>query len=207
MRSIDDVYGPKSGHCSNLEGDRALGQKWERLFCALAAKSYDKSFTAHQIGREGSATAIKYRHHPLTLPDITIWTAPGEHHEIKHKSATKSGCYGLEEYRFDALKWFAEETGQFVMYTIHDHERLGRDAIENVIEDWYTVEVLELWRATVDGRAQKSAWNSWVNGNSKLCSGWYWHKSIWVPLSRWWGEEIDTRIIPITGVQANFFVD
>lgn len=177
-------------HCSDLTGDRALGARWEREFCKLAAL-HGKMFTAHQIGRYRSAVAYSYSkgngYHPLTLPDITLWTAPGEHHEIKHKNPTKSDCFGLEDYRLRALKWFSDETSQTVFYTIHNWDLAGeRNGALNRIDDWVTITVGELSQATLDGRAQKARYPSWVAGNKKVVDGWFWPTALWRPLVSIW---------------------
>jgi len=179
-------------HCSDLQGDRAIGNVWERNFCALAAQHYGKSFTAHQIGRKGSAVAMRYvnGYHPLTLPDITIWSMPGEHHEIKHKRphvTYRGEEYGLEVYRLNALKWFADETQQSVYYTIHRWDKLGtRDNPTNRYEDWETANVNKLWQATIDGTARSSKYPSWVAGEKKIVTGWYWPTDLWQPLEEMW---------------------
>lgn len=182
-----------SEQCDNLVENRSLGSLWENNFCVLAAKKYGKSFTAHQIGRNKSASAFRYlngTYHPLMLPDITLWSAPGEHHEIKHKKAAKNGCYGLEAYRLQALKWFADETRQSVLYTIHDWEILGRDSKVNREEDWLTADINTLWLATLDGTAKKSTTTSWRAGKAiNNVPNWYWPKDLWCPLEVFWGDE------------------
>ena len=145
-----DIVGTRGEkHCGDLSGDRRLGEYWERQFCVMMAER-GKTFTPHQIGRQTSASAWsktdkEYNH--FTLPDVTIWTSPGEHHEIKHKNATKSGRFGLEHYRLDALVEFARETNQLVLYTIHDHKG-NRDDKTNRPDDWLTISVLRLLTAT-----------------------------------------------------------
>jgi hypothetical protein len=119
-----------------------------------------------------------------TLPDITVWTYPGEHHEIKHKEPTRRGQFGLEVYRYEALIWFAKETKQDVLYTIHNHALSGgRNARENSIEHWLTVNIVAL-----DGRW---AWHgpgwSWVNGKKKSVALYYWPAGLWTPLVSYWG--------------------
>jgi len=179
--------GQNNIHCTNLHGDRDIGEYWEKQFCRIAAQ-YGKSFTPMQIGRKKSAQALCYdynistwNHH--TMPDITIWTYPGEHHEIKHKNPTSSGRFGLEVYRFDDLIWFANETLQTVMYTIHNHDLAGgRDVLENNIDHWVTVNIKNLnnrMDATFPGY-------SWVNGEKKEVNIHYWSKDLWIPLKEFW---------------------
>jgi len=177
--------------------DRHIGQKWERNFCALAA-DHQKSFTAHQIGRDQSAQWYK-RHpngiHPLLLPDATIWSAPGEHHEIKHKRATHPGrayrCYGLEKYRLDALVMFRHETQQPVMYTVHDWELAGATSSSapmlNRIDHWLTADVLDLAEYVKDEHLGTVPFPTWVNGQMRNRPGYFWPTTCWVSLRWWWG--------------------
>lgn len=164
---------------------RKLGKKWELAFCSLASE-FGKSFTPMQIGRKDSIAAFlgtkKY-----TLPDVTVWTAPGEHHEIKHKNPTSWMMYGLEVYRFKALLWFARETKQDVMYTIHDWDAAGGRDAPNNIEHWFTANVLHLNENWVE---TNSDWGSIVNGK--------WHNNVpihfwsvdsWCSLSDYWAGE------------------
>lgn len=176
-------------HCRDLAGDRKAGEYWEREFCKMAAK-IGKSFTPMQIGRTGSTAAYKknvenWSWSTYTLPDVTVWTSPSEHHEIKHKNPTKYECFGLEVYRFKALLWFAEESGQTVMYTIHNHDLAGgRDERKNDIKHWITANVFNLngnWQTIARGK-------SWVNGIPRDVQIYYWHKDIWQPLSEYWYE-------------------
>ena len=184
-----------ANHCGDLDGDRAIGTFWEHEFCKLATR-YNRSFTAHQIGRPKSAQAFyrengKYR--PMTLPDITIWTRPGEHHEVKHKYPTLDGMFGLERYRLDALLWFAEETGQSVYYTIHNYALQDGDlSLEkkkqlktNLAEHWLTCAVPELAQC-ID--KQKPGF-SYVNGQKKEVDICYWTTSKFQPVVWLWKAE------------------
>lgn len=184
-----DVSYLLGNHCKDNAADRILGQDWERNFCVMAG-DYGKSFTPMQLKRDTSVVAhIKNGNgwKNYTLPDVTIWTAPGEHHEIKHKNPfddwTNGPSYGLEVYRFNALLWFAKETGQNVMYTIHNHNKAGgRDVKENNIEHWETANVLYLnnkWHTCRAG-------SSWVNGQRKEVDIYYWAITLWTPLSVFW---------------------
>jgi len=173
--------------CVNLGKDRAIGAYWERQFCVLA-KQYGFMFTPMQIGRTKSALAYKgngKQWNRFTLPDVTVWTAPGQHHEIKHKEPNRYGSYGLEQYRFDALMAFAKETGQDVLYTIHDHQLAGgKKNKENDIAHWLTIPIVVLdgtWNWTGPG-------NSWVNGQEKKVTMYYWSTDIWWALSDYWSQ-------------------
>lgn len=175
-------------HANNLTNDRALGAYWEERFCELAAR-HGRSYTANQIGRQYSAIAKDSKFNAYTLPDITVWTAPGEHHEIKHKDPfpdhQNGPSYGLEVYRFNALIWFANETKQSVMYTIHDHKLSGgRDESENRLEHWITTNVLALnnsWHTCRKGF-------SYVNGTKKEVDIYYWSINRWRPLEDYWNK-------------------
>jgi len=172
-----------SEHCTDLKGDRKMGAYWERQFCMLA-REREFMFTPMQIGRNGSALAYKGKPwNKFTLPDVTIWTAPGQHHEIKHKEPTAHDSYGLEQYRFDALLAFAEETRQDVLYTIHDHSLAGgKNVTDNRIGDWMTVLITELgnnWNWAGPG------W-SWVDGVKTRVQMYYWSTALWYPLEDYW---------------------
>lgn len=179
-------------HCSNNGSDRKLGESWERNFCDLASR-FGKCFTPHQIGRSQSAAAWyrddnnKWNHY--TLPDITIWTAPGEHHEIKHKAPTAWGAFGLEEYRLNSLVRFALETRQLVMYTIHDHSRCGgRYSTINRIDDWITADVLTLANSIYHTQANGT---SWVNGKRREdVAIHYWKIDAFMPIYKFWTLEV-----------------
>jgi len=174
-----------SNHCRDVKGDRAIGAYWERQFCVLAAR-YNRTFTPMQIGRDASAQA--YSSGPagwslLTLPDVTIWTRPGEHHEIKHKSPTKYGSIGLEVYRFAALERFADLTGQDVLYTIHRHDLAGgRDSKVNDIEHWFTASVTTLKAAIGSPSAITRTGPTYCNGEKKDVPIIYWNVQLWRPL-------------------------
>ena len=183
-----------SGHAENNARDRAVGEHWERQFGALGG-AFGKTMTAHQIGKDGRSAVAHYRGpdgewKKLILPDITVWSASGEHHEIKHKNPTRDGCYGLERYRLNSLVAFANRTGQRVFYTIHDWQRAGcqssGDACENRVEDWVTADVAVLscrWTKERPGV-------SYVNGQRREgVPIVYWKASeFFRPLADLWGE-------------------
>ena len=171
--------------CSDLKDDRRIGEYWERQFCVMA-RDYGFMFTPMQIGHEGSAVAYKGQSwNTYTLPDVTIWTYPGQYHEIKHKNPTKKGSFGLEEYRLKALLAFAEETQQDVMYTIHNHDLTGgKEELVNAIDHWVTVNVNSLVGT------QAGTWNgaSWVDGVKRFVPICYWPAELWQPLTEYWQE-------------------
>lgn len=168
-------------HCGDNAGDRSIGDYWERQFCQMA-ESFGFIFTAHQLHKSVSATYNGAMEG--TLPDVTIWCCPAQHHEIKHKDPTRSGCYGLEVYRFEALKRFANLTGEPVYYTIHDHHQAGgKHERENRLSDWCTAQVCDL-----DG-----AWTgiypfpSYVNGERRdRVPTYLWPVDLWQPLDELW---------------------
>ena len=171
--------------CSDVEADRKLGAYWEQQFC-LMASTYGFTFTPLQMGRDKAAVAFKLaasKWHSLTLPDVVIWSYPGQHHEIKHKNPNRHNSYGLEVYRFRALLSFAQETKQDVMYTIHDHDVAGgRTVTENNIAHWRTANVEELdeqWAGIWPGQ-------SWVDGKEQRVKICYWPTELWIPLQTYW---------------------
>jgi len=175
---------------SDNKKDRKLGEYWERRFCIWAGK-FSKSFTPMQIGRQKSAQAFTFsnkRYNSYTLPDVTIWSSPGEHHEIKHKSPIPNvQWYGLEVYRLNALLWFAQETKQKILYTIHDHSLSGgRDSTDDKLEHWFTVNVLDL----PDRISHQGETKSYINGQVKdNIPIFYWHKDLWIPLYDFWTDK------------------
>ena len=193
-------------HCVNNKNDRAVGAYWEKQFCAMAINNYGLALTPLQIGMRGSAV-FKVKnlrdnikpYNTYTLPDITVWTAPGQHHEIKHKDPTVSNEFGLEVYRFNALLSFAQETKQNVYYTIHNYALTDGKTREqkkknkkNNPDHWVTANVLDLeagWKRTRQGY-------SWVNAEKKLVDIHYWDAG-------YWGKLIDIWMKPKTIIIAN----
>lgn len=178
----------------NNAADRSVGEVWERRFCKLAAL-HGKAFTAQQIGRTGAASWLRLNHdwHRNLLPDVTVWTAPGEHHEIKHKNPTRYDSYGLEKYRLDALVAFARETQQSVLYTIHDWQLAGAhdrdEPTPNRIQDWRTADILKLDESIRRGLARTARMQTWVRGEWTEVPGYYWPALLWQPLERWWHDD------------------
>lgn len=196
-----------SGQCTDLKSDRAIGDFWERKFGTLAAR-YGRVVTANQIKRSESAVAHYIAedgsHRTLILPDFVIWSFPGQHHEIKHKSPAKAGarrgCYGLERYRFDSLKHFQSVCQQSVFYTIHDHDRAGGKHIEeNRIEDWLTVSISDM-----DGTHEHAEEGvSWCNGKPITTEILYWHQSLFMPLASVLDDGFNHSILPTNPLQAS----
>lgn len=174
--------------------DRENGEYWEREFCLMAGH-YGKVFTQHQLNRS-SAAAFYGRQGPgwetKLLPDVTIWSAPGEHHEIKHKDPTRDGCYGLEVYRLESLVRFVNTTGQQVLYTIHDWRHAGcqssDDRPENRIEDWFFADIADLSRSHTKLRLSPS----YVDGDDRPdVPTFYWRVAEYFhPLSTLWAPRL-----------------
>lgn len=184
--------------CKNNAADRRLGRRWEEHFCDLGGQ-YGKMFTAHQIGRTESARALHRlngRWHPLTLPDVTIWSEPGEHHEIKHKDPCKGGRrrgrIGLEVYRFRSLVGFANELprSQGVFYTIHRHDLApgGRAGDTNRMQDWFTVDVHKLQTLNESGKVVCEPGKTYYAGGPKIVDIFYWPFAAWQPLVDLWKQ-------------------
>ena len=178
------------GHCEDNQADRKLGNYWERQFCKMAAQ-YSFMFTPMQIKHQGAIQAFnktqqEWNH--FTLPDVTIWTAPGQHHEIKHKCPTRYGTFGLEAYRFYALLKFAHETKQDVLYTIHNHALSGgRESKFNTIEHWLTANVLQLNETWIF----EARLPSWVDGKRKIVLQYFWPVDLWIGLANYWQRHCD----------------
>lgn len=176
--------------------DRSIGQHWENEFCRMARR-YGKVFTPHQFGRPTSAMFFGAPDiagkSGWTLPDITVWSAPGEHHEIKHKNPTRDGMYGLERYRLDALVRFANTTGQSVFYTIHDWEMAGAssaaDPLDNDMDHWFVGDIAQL---SIGYTRRSKDW-TYYNGQQRRVEVWYWtadpHRKhrYFRPLAEVWG--------------------
>lgn len=184
------------GHGTDLAGHRAVGEHWEERFCELACECRRVWYTRNQKGRNQAASAETIDREKIRrtclLPDVVIWSIPGEHHEIKHKNPHHqrgyADSYGLEIYRFDALVEFAEECRQPVLYTIHDWEAAGAtsayERTPNRLADWLTIPVLDLtakrWRREVKISSYR---------NGKFIAdvpAYFWPSSVWMPLERYW---------------------
>ena len=176
-------------HLVDNRRDRSLGAVWERRFCTLALE-WGRALSPQQLSQKEGAARWYRRENghisPYLLPDVTIWSAPGEHHEIKHKDATRFGCYGLEAYRLEALAEFASETQQDVLYTIHDWRLAGAkrsdEEMPNLIDHWRTVLVTDLTAKCSGARVMPT----WLNGSPTEVLGYYWPTEMWRPLDEWW---------------------
>jgi hypothetical protein len=183
-----------SRHLHSNPDDRELGKLWEQQFCRLAAW-YGKAFVPQQIGRDTAARWYTGSNAAL-LPDITIFSAPGEHHEIKHKNPTpdyrpRLRSYGYEAYRLRPLLIFRRVTQQPVLYTVHDWELAGVKhsdvPMPNIVHHWRTVDVLTLEAYLKDHHIPPERVDTWLNGEKAKCLGYYWPVNIWIALDAWWG--------------------
>ena len=173
--------------------DRRMGELWESEFARLAAW-YGKAFTLVQADRQ-KAARWSNGGRPALLPDVLIFSDPGEHHEVKHKNPTQRRVgvrsYGWEDYRLDALMQFQSRMPQQpVYYTIHDWEAAGVKASDapmpNVLQDWRFVAVQHLHTVAVE-RLTAEPIKTWVNGKASWCLGYYWPITMWQPLDQLWG--------------------
>jgi hypothetical protein len=165
-------------HCGDLSRDRRLGDLWESNFCGLLPDGC--SFIRHQKDRNAGAVfgvvdpggVIRWS----PSPDASVWWGRGitSHHEIKHKNATRSGHFGLEEYRVNSLCEFMQRVGQDVHYTIHDHDCSGGPlSPENDIKHWVTLS-LQALLADVDDKRQSPTYRS---DRRVMEMTYYWHRS------------------------------
>ena len=177
----------------NLDRDRNLGAYWERQFCRLAG-ACGYVILPQQIGRTGAARVF-YRDaetwQQRILPDVTLWiSTKSEHHEIKHKSPTRRGLYGLERYRFDDLLWFARETKQAVYLTIHNHDLSGgRDGHVNSIAHWVTARIDDLNERWI----MRSLSPTWMNGKRATAEVLYWPRHLFQPLAAHFPSRVPPR--------------
>lgn len=182
-------------HCGNLLSDRNLGEQWEKNFGQLALR-HGLTVTAHQIGRKQSASAWYFENNQkrhVILPDVVVWSFPGQHHEIKHKNPTRRGEFGLEAYRFDSLRWFQNTTKQPVFYSIHNHDYSGgRLGSENRLEHWITASV-----SILDGTWTREDENgdSWCNGKVIKTKILYWETDLFAPLACVLSGEFQDEVI------------
>lgn len=183
-----------TGPSRDNAADRLIGERWEGRFCGMA-RTLGKVFTPHQFKRPNQSAmfygpGVGNGKSGWTLPDVTVWSAPGEHHEIKHKKRVPGrGWYGLEVYRLQALLHFARTTEQSVYYTIHDWEVAGapnsRADWPNDIGHWFVADVAALARR----HAKEMDSPTYYNGQIRQLPTRYWPADeffrplaeIWVP--------------------------
>jgi hypothetical protein len=172
-------------HCSDNEGDRRLGAYWEEKFCIMA-KALGHVYTPHQLGLGRIAACAHTATGRIVLPDITIWSGPGQHHEVKHKNPARTRCFGLEAYRFNSLLAFANITAEPVYYTIHNWELAGgRDVRTNRIDHWVTCDTDTLY----SNRGAAGWGDSWVGGEKRKVQILYWPVAYFRPLLTLWRRQ------------------
>lgn len=181
--------------------DRKVGARWEQEFCRLGMR-FGKVLTPHQlVAHKGAAVAYGpsgERISTYLLPDITVWSNGGEHHEVKHKNPTRRGRYGLEVYRFKKLLTWARVVAPTpVFYTIHDWQRAGassgRDEMENRVEDWVTVNVLHL---PENGDSRQGNGSSYIGGTFRAgdVSILYWDVGRFSSLAQMWLPPVTAEV-------------
>lgn len=173
-----------SNHCADNAADRAKGAFWEQQW-AVMAKGFGHTFTMHQYAAKVAAFADGPRGR-LVLPDSSIWSGAGQHHEIKHKSPTRKRTFGLEVYRLEHLLAFESITAEPVYYTIHNWELAGGSDVRiNRIEHWVTCAVCDLY----NNRGTPEWGPSYVNGEEKTVQLLYWPVAYFRPLLTLWRRE------------------
>lgn len=163
---------------------RTVGARWEQRFAEMGL-ARGRIISPHQLrGMAGEAAVALGPKSRWLLPDMTLWDAGGEHHEIKHKNPMSPNrrrnfpAYGLERYRLEHLWRFARVVAPTrVYYTIHDWSlagaQTGDDDTPNDIAHWVTADVLDLAvnvdaefpvRSLINGRMESGvralAWNT-----------------------------------------------
>lgn len=166
-------------HASQNPVDRAIGEAWERRFEQMAS---DLGWDCHRPNPPEAWWK------PGSLPDRVVKRGVREWHELKHKRATRSGEYGLEQYRFEAFLRLARHVSEPVLYTIHDWHRAGArsrdDDVPNRLRDWITVDFSELEHSI--SRSEENG-TTYYAGRSARTTILYWKTRLWGPLSRFWG--------------------
>jgi hypothetical protein len=162
-------------HAEDNRADRDVGEKWEAEFEKMANSV--GGLNCHRPTVPGRL-----------LPDRVVQRKGEiEWHELKHKRATWADEYGLEQYRYEALIELAKRTGETVLYTIHDWRLAGArdrdDKVPNAIDDWYTVDVLDLPR--VEPRIREG--KTYYGGRVARTPIFYWPAGLWSPLAWRWG--------------------
>lgn len=165
--------------------DRQIGEEWEVRFTEMVM---DLGMDCHRPDppetwwRRG------------LLPDRVVRVGSTiEWHEIKHKRPTRNREYGIEAYRFEANMKLSNHTGNPVLYTIHDWELSGaesrEDPVENVLDDWVTVDFQTL---AIAERREGPGW-SYHSSNRSAETIYYWSATLWEPLAWRWGIEIEDK--------------
>lgn len=169
----------------HVADDRNLGAFWEGMFCQLLPRG--TKFVRHQLDKSRSAVkewidgngSIQ----TTPLPDVTVYHGLGREssHEIKTKNPSRSGQFGLEVYRFEALLQHARDSSGGANYTIHDWGKAGgKHRTENDIGHWITASFLDLEKRD----RYSTEYSSWVDGVwTENVPMYFWNKDRFMPLS------------------------
>lgn len=168
--------------------DRKIGFFWEKQFAAMAANN-GYAYTLHQSIKDDRAATAHEKNagvwNTIILPDVTLWTLPAEHHEIKHKDPSADGCIGLEKYRFNSLIRFAALSQTSVFYTIHNYNlqpdatrELRKASQINVLDHWISCDVISLAKSIEKTRIGPS----WISGTIQQTEICYWNVKQFPPL-------------------------
>lgn len=144
-------------HCANRPYDRVKGFGREREFKRVV-----------------DAWGYPCELHPADLSlwvDARVWPYPTLH-EIKGKTPTRRGCFGLEAYRLDELLKF--DTRHPTFYTIHNDAVAGVDA-------WVTARVSRLPR----DRQFRARFPSYHGSEVQDEDGFFWPVSFFDSLAGW----------------------
>lgn len=153
-----------TGHCEDKPADRAKGDRCERAFKVL-------------VDSWGYRTEL----HPSDLSlwvDARVWPYP-HLHEIKGKTPTARGCFGLEVYRLEELLE-RDMPGHPTFYTVHNDSGMGVDA-------WLTVRVNRLPRS----KQFRARWPSYHGTAVSMEDGFLWPATFFESLAglmapSWW---------------------
>lgn len=170
-----------SRQCTNLKEDRRRGKQAELDFIRLCNR-FGKASHGFQIGRGQSAT-IRIGGQQVIAPDVCVWSAKrgASLHEVKRKYPTADGMFGLEEYRFDALKTLDALASVWYTVLLHADSDKARHNLEEVSISsgrrytpgmWLTASVSSLRKPSKERTGY-----SWRGGEKTKCNIYYWHIS------------------------------
>jgi hypothetical protein len=156
--------------------NRELGDYWSKVF----ADMMNQHFGVHKFDKAPSPIISLPSGEKIILADVMLLEQHGGNFycEVKHKSPTRTECYGLEEYRLNSLRRLQEYAKGVVLYVVHDHFLAGGKFITiNNPNHWKCVEINNL---------QSKTYTSWgpsiVNGVYKDVPICYWKVDLWAPL-------------------------
>lgn len=131
---------PNRVGAQGIVADRALGTSWEQQFIHMAELF---GFEGWQVSKLRGPT-MEWRGRRYISPDVWLLRRGDLQFacEVKHKSPTALGSYGLEVYRAESLidlqQHFVNQYGGVTsLYVIHDWSRnADRASTRNVIHHW-----------------------------------------------------------------------